>query len=186
VCLLTHRHAASMRSPQSPLKNGFCYSSVFLLFSLIITVRSLVISPLKSYVVLILSRPARSAARVLLPANVMFEHRSTPLLPPHKFLMRLARTALFGLLIMIASLFIGMCGYHYFEGLSWIDAFANAAMILSGMGPLSSLTTYDGKLFAGIYALFSGLTFITVAGVILSPIVHRVFHRFLIESEEEE
>jgi hypothetical protein len=116
----------------------------------------------------------------------MFEHRTTPLLPRHKFLMRLVSTALFGVLIMIAALFIGMCGYHYFEGQSWIDAFANAAMILSGMGPLSPLTSFDGKLFAGIYALFSGLTFITVAGVILSPIVHRVFHRFLIEGDEEE
>lgn len=99
--------------------------------------------------------------------------------------MRLLRTSVFGALILVAALFLGMCGYHYFEGLSWIDAFANASMILSGMGPLSPLTTYGGKLFAGTYALFSGLTFITVVGVILSPLVHRVFHRFLLESEGE-
>lgn len=115
----------------------------------------------------------------------MFEHRTTPLLPPYKFVMRLLRTTLFGALVLVASLFMGMCGYHYFEGLSWLDAFANASMILSGMGPLSPLTTYSGKLFAGMYALFSGLTFITVVGVILSPFVHRVFHRFLLESEED-
>jgi hypothetical protein len=116
----------------------------------------------------------------------MFEHRATPLLPRHKFLFRLVRTSAFGVVIMSVALFVGMCGYHFYEGMLWIDAFANAAMILSGMGPLTPLVTYNGKLFAGLYALFSGLTFITVAGVILSPLVHRIFHRFLLESEDEE
>mgnify|MGYP006278115447 CR=1 FL=1 len=116
----------------------------------------------------------------------MFEHRTTPLLSRHKFFLRLLVTSAFGIVIMTAALFIGMCGYHYYEDLSWIDAFANAAMILSGMGPLNPLTTFNGKLFAGLYALFSGLTFITVVGVILSPLVHRVFHRFLLESEDGE
>ena len=116
----------------------------------------------------------------------MFEHRATPLLSRHKFLLRLLLTSAFGVVIMTAALFIGMCGYHYYENLSWIDAFANAAMILSGMGPLNPLTTVNGKLFAGLYALFSGLTFITVVGVILAPLVHRLFHRFLLESEDED
>ena len=86
-----------------------------------------------------------------------------------------------GTLLLIGALAMGMSGYHFLEGLSWIDSFANAAMILSGMGTLNPLTTFNGKLFAGLYALFSGLTFITVAGVVLSPLVHRVLHRFLLE-----
>jgi len=78
-----------------------------------------------------------------------------------------------------------MAGYHFFEGLSWIDSFANAAMILSGMGPLNTLTTFNGKMFAGLYALFSGLTFITVIGVVLAPIVHRLFHRLHLQIGDE-
>ena len=76
-----------------------------------------------------------------------------------------------------------MVGYHSFERLSWIDAFANAAMILSGMGPLAPLTTTGGKLFAGFYALFSGLALITIAGVVFAPVVHRFLHRFHLEHE---
>jgi hypothetical protein len=113
----------------------------------------------------------------------MFEHRTTPLLPRIKFLVRLVRMGFLGFMLLAIALIIGMSGYHFFEGLSWIDSFANAAMILSGMGPLNSLSTFGGKLFAGLYALFSGLTFITVVGVILSPLVHRVFHRFLLEAD---
>ena len=71
-----------------------------------------------------------------------------------------------------------MIGYHRLEGMPWIDAFANAAMILSGMGPLEPLHTWGGKMFAGWYALYSGLVVIVVAGIILSPIIHRVMHRF--------
>ena len=79
-----------------------------------------------------------------------------------------------------------MVGYHSFERLSWIDAFANAAMILSGMGPLAPLTTTGGKLFAGFYALFSGLALITIAGVVFAPVVHRFLHRFHLEHESGE
>ena len=111
----------------------------------------------------------------------MFEHRSLPLLSRGRFFFRLALMTLVGAIGLAISLGIGIAGYHYFEGLSVIDSFANAAMILSGMGPLNQLSTDSGKLFAGIYALFSGLTFITVAGVVLSPIIHRIFHRFHLE-----
>jgi hypothetical protein len=80
------------------------------------------------------------------------------------------------------SLLGGMAGYRYFEGMAWIDAFANASMILSGMGPLGPLQTWGGKLFAGCYALYSGLALIVVTGLILAPIVHHVLHRFHIEA----
>lgn len=78
-----------------------------------------------------------------------------------------------------------MCGYHWFEDMPWVDAFVNAAMILSGMGPLGPLQTWGGKLFAGCYALYSGLAVIVTAGVMLAPIVHRVVHRFHLEGEKD-
>ena len=87
---------------------------------------------------------------------------------------------------MFVALGIGMLGYHGFEGMSWIDSFANAAMILSGMGPFKELTTNSGKLFAGFYALFSGLFFIAVAGIVMAPAVHRFLHRFHLEKKTPE
>jgi hypothetical protein len=97
----------------------------------------------------------------------------------------LARFGAVGLVI-VPSLLAGMAGYHYFEGMAWIDAFANASMILSGMGPLAPLQTYGGKLFAGFYALYSGLVLIVAAGVIFAPILHRVLHRFHLEAADSE
>src|ERR1035437_5771616 len=79
----------------------------------------------------------------------MFEHRSKPLLPRRAFYARLARSACIGLLVIALALGIGMIGYRAFEPMSWVDAFVNAAMILSGMGPVSSLQTDGGKIFAG-------------------------------------
>jgi hypothetical protein len=74
------------------------------------------------------------------------------------------------------SLLIGMIGYVYLEGLSWLDAFLNAAMLLGGMGPIHSPSTPGGKLFAGVYALYAGLVFLVGAGVLAAPIVHRALH----------
>lgn len=81
-------------------------------------------------------------------------------------------------MLILGSLAAGMLGYREFENMSWIDAFANASMILSGMGPLASPQTLGGKLFAGLYALYSGLMLILVAGVVFAPVVHRFMHRF--------
>lgn len=80
--------------------------------------------------------------------------------------------------MIIVSLFIGMAGYHFFENLKWIDAFINAAMILGGMGPLENPQTSGGKLFAGFYALYSGIIFLIAVGVIFAPVFHRMFHLF--------
>ena len=88
----------------------------------------------------------------------------------------MARSLAFGFALVCACLVVGILGYRHFEGMSWVDAFANAAMILSGMGPLVSIRTEAGKIFAGCYALFSGLAFITTVGVALAPAVHRFFH----------
>src|SRR5437660_12067033 len=116
----------------------------------------------------------------------MFEHRRQPLLPRRVFYGRLAHSAGIGLLIILGSLAIGMAGYHFLEKMSWLDAFVNAAMILSGMGPLGPLQTSAGKFFAGSYALFSGLAFITSIGVVFAPVFHRFLHRFHLEEKEQE
>jgi hypothetical protein len=108
----------------------------------------------------------------------MFEHRSKPLLPRRQFYARLARGAGIGLLLIALALGIGMIGYRTFEPMSWVDAFVNAAMILSGMGPVSSLQTDGGKIFAGCYALFSGLAFLTSLGIFFAPVYHRFLHKF--------
>jgi hypothetical protein len=106
-----------------------------------------------------------------------------PLAPPEVFARRLLVSTAVGLALVIASLAVGMAGYHGYEGLPWIDAFLNASMILSGMGPLMQPATTGGKLFAGIYALYSGLAVLVIAGVIFGPVVHRFLHRFHIEAK---
>lgn len=114
----------------------------------------------------------------------MFERRNQRLASRKVFLARLAYSIVFGLIIIAFALVIGMIGYHIFEKMSWVDAFVNAAMILSGMGPLTPLVSNGGKIFAGFYALFSGLAFILIVGIIFSPAVHRLFHKFHIEIDE--
>lgn len=113
-----------------------------------------------------------------------FENRRQPLLTRLEFLKRLARHILFGGLLIIASLGIGLLGYHYLENLSWLDSLLNASMILGGMGPVAALTTAAGKVFASIYALFSGIIFLVAAGVMVAPVVHRILHRLHLDAEE--
>src|SRR5215831_15052039 len=103
-------------------------------------------------------------------AGFMYEHRSKPLLPRRQFYSRLLRSSRSGALIIVFSLAIGMAGYHVFESMPWIDAFANAAMILSGMGPLAPMQTSAGKIFAGCYALYSGLALVTTVGIVFAPV----------------
>lgn len=88
--------------------------------------------------------------------------------------------------VIAVALGIGMAGYRAFEPMSWVDAFVNAAMILSGMGPVSPLQTDAGKMFAGCYALFSGLAFITSIGVVFAPVFHRFLHKFHLEEAKRE
>jgi hypothetical protein len=119
--------------------------------------------------------------------HLLFEHRLAPLLPAPAFRRRLLWTTTIGLLLIVISLAIGMAGYKLLSPnpLSWTDAFLNAAMILSGMGPVETFEdckNCDGaKIFAGLYALYSGLALISIAGVILSPVIHRLLHTFHLE-----
>src|SRR5258708_32409739 len=102
---------------------------------------------------------------------LQYEQRNEPLLPRRQVVSRLAWHALFVIGLGTASLLAGMAGYHGLEGLSWTDSFLNAAMILGGMGPGSPLSTRAGKLFAGLYALYSGMVPLAMVGVLLAPAV---------------
>jgi hypothetical protein len=113
----------------------------------------------------------------------MFERHKEPLLPRRSFYARLARGAVIGLAIVLASLSLGMAGYHWLEKLPWLDAFLNAAMILSGMGPVAPMQTSAGKVFAGCFALYSGLALITSISVVFAPVLHRFLHKFHLESK---
>ncbi len=106
-----------------------------------------------------------------------YERVGDKIAPAHIFLARVVRNAVLVAILIALSLGVGMWGYHSYEHMAWIDAFANAAMILSGMGPLGTLQTPDGKLFAGIYALYSGLFLIVAASILLSPVLHRFLHQ---------
>jgi len=108
----------------------------------------------------------------------MYERRNqSPLSRPH-FVRRMIGHSVVALALLAVSLGIGMWGYVAFEGLTDIDAFLNAAMLLGGMGPIHSPVSYAGKLFAGLYALYAGLAFIATLAIVLTPVMHRVLHRF--------
>jgi len=115
----------------------------------------------------------------------MFEHKRHPLLPREKYIRRVLQYIALSIGIIGASLAIGVLGYHYLEGLSWIDALVNAAMLLGGMGPVNPLHTTAGKIFASFYALFSGMILLVAVGVLIAPIFHRFLHRFHLDLEDE-
>jgi len=114
-----------------------------------------------------------------------FEHRRQPLLSRRDFLRRFAHSSLLALLSLAVWLLLGMCGYHWLAGLPWMDAFLNASMIVGGMGPVDLLTAPSAKLFASFYAIFSGVIFLGVFGLLIAPIFHRFLHRFHLDSEEK-
>lgn len=116
--------------------------------------------------------------------DALFEHRHQPLLPRRAFVRRLARSALAFAIVVSFSLTLGTMGYHWFAELSWIDSLLNAAMIYTGMGPVSPLPTPGAKLFATAYALFSGLSFVIGVGILVTPLLHRLLHRFHLEEDE--
>lgn len=112
-----------------------------------------------------------------------FEKRGERLATRTEFAGRLGLSLVAACVLIGASLALGMTGYIWTEGMDVVDAFANAAMILSGMGPLQPLTTDAGKIFAGLYAIFSGLALVLVSGIILAPVAHRVLHSLHVPDE---
>ena len=115
-----------------------------------------------------------------------FERLKDPLLSRRQFVRRQFRYLGFAVMFVGGSLLAGICGYHYTENLSWIDSFLNAAMILGGMGPVAPVQTMAGKIFAGCYALYSGLAVLAAVGIMAAPIIHRFLHRFHIEDKTNE
>jgi hypothetical protein len=113
----------------------------------------------------------------------MYEHRDDGLLTVAEFVGRIGFHGCIAAGVTTAALGIGIFGYHWLGGLSWVDSFVNASMILGGMGPVDALKTSAAKIFAGFYALFSGLVFIGVSGVVMAPFVHRLLHRFHVEDQ---
>lgn len=111
----------------------------------------------------------------------MYEHRKQPLASRFTFYRRVLKNIIIALFIIAACLAIGTAGYHYTADMSWLDAFHNASMILSGMGLVDPVTSNTGKVFSSFYALFSGIAFITNIGIILAPALHRIYHRIHIE-----
>src|SRR5690348_533109 len=118
------------------------------------------------------------------PRQSLFERRNEPLLPRRQFYRRMAAAIAVTLAIIGVSLAFGMAGYQFLGGLKWIDALLNSAMILTGMGPVDTMQTTGGKLFATIYALYSGVAFLSMMAVLLAPIIHRAMHNFHLDAEE--
>jgi hypothetical protein len=115
----------------------------------------------------------------------MYERHHEPLISREAYLRRIARSGGLASAVILAALFLGVSGYHWIEGISWVDSILNAAMILGGMGPVAELHTTAGKLFAAAYALFSGLMFIMVAGLLFVPVIHRFLHKFHLEGDRK-
>ncbi len=101
-----------------------------------------------------------------------------------KFLHRVARYACVAGALVAGSLGLGVAGYHVWGGLGWLDALVNAAMILTGMGPVDPINSTAGKLFESFYALFSGVAFLTIVAVLFAPVAHRFLHRFHLELDD--
>jgi hypothetical protein len=116
---------------------------------------------------------------------LMLEHRSRPLLPFDQFLLRMLRYSGLSALLIAFCLAIGTTGYHFLNDLSWIDAMVNAAMILTGMGPMTQLSSTASKWFATSYAIFSGVAFPSIVALFLTPVVHRFLHKHHLKLADE-
>lgn len=114
----------------------------------------------------------------------MFERRQEKLAPLSVFVRRMAASVCMAVILIAAALCIGIIGYHRLAGFGWVDSFLEASMILGGMGPVNTLATTGAKLFASLYALFSGLVFIAIMGIVLAPVTHRMLHKFHIDDED--
>ena len=106
------------------------------------------------------------------------------ILPRKAFLKRVFRYSLFSVSLLAVSLLIGILGYHFLAGFSWLDSFYNTSMILTGMGPVAELTTPTAKLFASFYALFSGVIFLSIVAVFFAPFAHRLMHLLRVDPED--
>jgi hypothetical protein len=113
-----------------------------------------------------------------------FEHKSEPLVSWPHFLRRLFLSIAVGIGLIVGSLVVGMVGFYSLEGLTWLDAYLNAAMLLSGMGPLAQPQSNGGKIFAGLYALYSGFAVLVITGIAFSPVIHRLLHTLHVDNAD--
>ena len=113
----------------------------------------------------------------------VFEHRRQPLISGGAFARRMLNNGVIGVAVLSLALLIGVIRYRFSAGLSWVDSLLNASMILGGMGPVDTLQSDSAKLFASFYAIFSGVVFLAVFGIIAAPVYHRIIHRFHLEEE---
>lgn len=109
-----------------------------------------------------------------------------PVLSRKEFSRRLLRHSIIGAIFILVALVIGILGYHGFEDLSWLDSLLNASMILGGMGPVDLMHTVGGKLFASFYAIFSGVVFLAVTGIVFAPVAHRLLQKFHLDEDDKE
>jgi hypothetical protein len=114
-----------------------------------------------------------------------YEHRGQRPISTRLFLVRLLRHAGFLFAVVVGSVVLGTAGYHWIDGDAWIDGFVNACMLLGGMGPVGDLKTNGGKIFAALFALYAGLVFLIGTAVLLTPILHRVMHKFHWDAEHK-
>ncbi len=114
-----------------------------------------------------------------------FEHRKQPLLPRRVFVRRLFYAAALSAVLLAIWTVVGMVGYHVLGDLGWVDSFLNSAMIVGGMGPVDVLKTDNAKVFAGLYAILSGVIFLSVFGLLFVPVFHRFLHRFHLDADEQ-
>lgn len=114
------------------------------------------------------------------------ENRKEKVTPLPHFLFRLGRYALFASGLIVFSVLIGTIGYHHFGNITWIDSFHMACMILTGMGPVANMTSDTAKIFSSLYALYSGIAFLSISAVFFAPIIHRLLHILHVEQDNDE
>lgn len=114
------------------------------------------------------------------------ENNKQKVTPLANFFIRLGRYGLFALGLIVISVLIGTIGYHYFGQISWLDSFHMACMILTGMGPVMEMTTPSAKIFSSIYALYSGVAFLSITAVFFAPIIHRLLHILHVEQDKND
>lgn len=112
------------------------------------------------------------------------EHHKQKVVPFNRFLLRLLRYTFFAALLITFSVGLGVLGYHHFAQLTWLNSFHMACLILTGMGPVAEMQTAGAKIFDSLYALYSGVAFLTIAAVFFTPIVHRIMHILHVDANE--